>query len=366
MNRLKRPVLWAALITIILLVCFSIYGAFLGADRAQAFFNSLPMTVYWFALAALLIAGILLFRRLIHVPSLLLIHLGCILVLAGGMWGSAGGQRLQGRLLDRERIQKGQMPILEGTAENRVRIDDSNDTPELPFFVRLSDFRMEYYTPGTLLVQNQAGRLWKLPAEVGKTLSLGDGLGQVTVQRVFRNFKMSLEGDERVAVDAPGGSNPTVEVLVKKPDGTESPRYIFADFPGHPRPGDPLAMSYQRVVRDYVSELEIVEEGKVVKQKDIEVNHPLHYAGYHFYQHSFGQNEFGEYTILMVVSDSGLKAVFVGYAMLIAGVFWHFWTRRASARAQNERQRTEDGEQRTPPSAVRPPSSVHQGGARGY
>ena len=56
MNRFKRAMLWAALIAIILLVLLSIYGAFLGAERAQAFFNSLPLAVYWFALIGLLIA----------------------------------------------------------------------------------------------------------------------------------------------------------------------------------------------------------------------------------------------------------------------------------------------------------------------
>jgi hypothetical protein len=344
MNRLKRPLLWAAMIAIALLIVFSIYGAFLGADRARAFFNSLPAAVYWFALVALLIAGFGLFRRLLCIPALLLMHMGCIFILAGGMWGSPGGQQLQERLLGRQQIQEGQMPILEGTAENRVRVTDSNEIPELPFFVRLRDFRMEYYTPGLLLIQSQAGQFWKLPAEAGQTLDLGNDLGRLTVQRVFRNFKISLNGDERVAVDAPGGSNPAIEVTVRKPDGTEASRYVFAEFPGHPRPGDPLAMQYQRMVRDYISELEIVKDGQVVKQKDIEVNHPLHYAGYHFYQQSYGQNEFGEYTILTVVSDSGLKTVFIGYALLIAGVCWHFWGRRAMTLARNHASRTTEDE----------------------
>ena len=365
MNRFKRSCLWAALIAIILLTGLSIYGAFLGADRAQTFFNSPPAVVYWSALTVLLIAGFALFRRLLRVPALLLMHLGCILVLAGGMWGSPGGQQLQERLLGRELIRRGQMPILEGTIENRVRIDDSNDTPELPFFVRLREFRMEYYTPGTLLVQSQAGQFWKLPAEAGRTVDLGDGLGRLTVRRTFRNFKLSLEGNERVAVDAPGGSNPAVEVTVRKPDGTETSRYVFADFPGHPRPDDPLTMQYRRMVRDYVSELEIVEDGQVVARKDIEVNHPLHYAGYHLYQHSYGQNEFGEYTILMVVSDSGLKAVFAGYAMLIAGVCWHFWGRRLVALARIGERKPENGGGETQSSAVRPPSSGSKGGSHG-
>ena len=48
MNRFKRAVLWAVLAAIILLTVLSIYGAFIGADRAQAFFSSLPLAVYWF------------------------------------------------------------------------------------------------------------------------------------------------------------------------------------------------------------------------------------------------------------------------------------------------------------------------------
>lgn len=337
MNRFKRPVLWAALIVIVLLVCFSVYGAFLGADRAQIFFNSLPLTAYWFALVALLLTGIALFPRLIHVPSLLLMHAGCILILAGGMWGSAGGQRLQARLLGRERIVKGQMPILEGMAENHVRIDDSNDMPELPFSIRLKDFRIEYYQPGALMMQSRTGRTWRMPAEAGRTLALGGGLGKVRVQQAFENFKMDISGDERVAFDAPGGYNPALEVVREKPDGSTTRRYVFLQQAGHMNPNADLMMNYVRGVRDYVSDLEVVEEGRVVKQKEIEVNHPLHYAGYHFYQHSYGRNDFGDYTVLMVVSDSGLRVVFVGYAMLVAGICWHFWVRRVLANVRNRR-----------------------------
>ena len=357
MNRFKRPILWAALITIILLVCFSIHGAFLGADRAQAYFNSLSLTVYWFALAALLVAGIALFPRLIHVPALLLMHLGCVLILAGGMWGSAGGQRLQARLLGRERIVKGQMPILEGTAENRVRIDDSDNLPELPFAIRLRDFRIEYYKSGTLMMQSRSGQTWRMPAEAGRTLALGGGLGKVRVQRTFENFRMDISGDERVAFDAPGGFNPALEVVREKADGSTARRYVFLQEMGHMNPDADLMMSYVRGIRDYISELEVVEEGRVVKQKEIEVNHPLHYAGYHFYQHSFGQNDLGDYTVLMVVSDSGLRAVFVGYAMLVAGIGWHFWGRRVLAAT-----RTRRPDHAEVPMAM----SKDRGGAHGY
>ena len=99
MSRFKRSVLWAALLAIVLLVVFSVYGAFIGVDQAKAFFNSLPLAVYWWLLVILLATGIILFQQLIRVPSLLLMHLGCIVVLMGGMWGSAPGHILQYQII---------------------------------------------------------------------------------------------------------------------------------------------------------------------------------------------------------------------------------------------------------------------------
>jgi cytochrome c biogenesis protein ResB len=85
-------------------------------------------------------------------------------------------------------------------------------------------------------------------------------------------------------------------------------------------------LRYQRVISDYVSELQIIRDNEVAAEKNVEVNHPLHFGGYHFYQHWY-DDQAGQYTILMVVSDSGLNIVYAGYFMLCIGVFWHFWMR---------------------------------------
>lgn len=328
MSRFKRWILWAALIAIVLLICLAIRGAFLGADRAREFFNSLPLAVYWSALAVLLAVGTIVFRRLLRVPALLLMHVGCILVLVGAMWGSKAGNALQRRFLGIDKVLVGHMPILEGTAENRVMLAGSDDRPMLPFSVRLVDFRIEYYRVGTLFIEDEAGRTWKVAAEPGKILKLGHDLGTVTILKVFRNFRMDISGDEPVAFDAPGDANPAVQVRVAKPDGTVANRYVFENFAGHAQTPGQLAMSYRRTIRDYISELQIVKDDAVVAAKNIEVNHPLHYGGYHFYQQSYGENEMGEYTFLRVASDSGLNTVWAGYVMLIGAVCWHFWGRR--------------------------------------
>ena len=117
--------MWAALVLIIVLTVMSIYGAFIGAERAQAFFNSVPSVVFWALFAVALIAGFIAFRRLIRVPGLLLIHAGCILIIAGGMWGSQGGHDLQKKLFGIDKVRSGQMVIYEGRSDNHVAIYDS-------------------------------------------------------------------------------------------------------------------------------------------------------------------------------------------------------------------------------------------------
>jgi len=227
MSKLHYSILWAALIIIILLIFFSIYGAFLGSERAQNFFNSPALVVYWFVLGLMLIAEMTIFRGL---GRPLLIHFGCILVLLGAMLGSDTGHKLQQKLLGIDKINKGQMLIYQGQESNKVTMGKDSQIKELPFSVRLKEFRVDYYEPK------------------------------------------------------------------------------------------------RGAVRDYISSLAVIENDKTVAEKNVEVNHPLHYGGYYFYQYSY-DTQAGQYSVLMVVSDTGLGLVYAGYVMLCAGVIWHFWLR---------------------------------------
>jgi hypothetical protein len=336
-NKFRRAVMWAALALIVLLVFLSVYGAFIGPDRAKEFFNSIPLAVYWVAFALLLGVAIATFRRLLRVPALLLVHAGCILILAGAIWGSEAGHRLQKRLFGIDKIVTGQMQIYERSSDNRV-ILENDQIKKLPFYIGLKDFRIEYYKPEYLLVQTRQGQSWRFPVEVGSKLSLAGDFGTITIARVFRNFKISIDGDTHVAIDDPGpGSNPALEVRIESPDGEVVTRYVFERFPGHGHSGDELFLSYQRMISDYVSELQVIRDGKVAAEKVIEVNHPLHFGGYHFYQHSY-DDEAGRYTVLMVASDTGLPCVYAGYWMLCIGLFWHLWIEQIVAKVKAKRE----------------------------
>jgi len=59
---------------------------------------------------------------------------------------------------------------------------------------------------------------------------------------------------------------------------------------------------------DYKSWLSVIKNGQVVKQQDIEVNHPLKYGGYTFYQSSYGvmpENQGEREFIFRIVPKSG-------------------------------------------------------------
>jgi hypothetical protein len=325
-NRLRRIALWAGLLLILLLTGFSIYGAFIGAESAKRFFNSISLSVYWLVFAILLISAIALFRRLLCFRGLFLIHLGCIIILAGGIIGSQAGFKIQDKLSGTDTIRTGQMIINEGTTERAVELEDGV-IKMLPFAVKLVDFKIEYYQPGQLIISTLNGEGFKITAEPGQKYVLGDDLGSVKIVRRFENFKLTREGDKRIAIeDVNGGPNTALELLLKKPDGNETTRYVFERFPGHARPDDNLQFSYHRSIKDFLSDVEVVKDNKVVMRKSIEVNKPLHYGGYLFYQQGY-DSDAGRYTILGVTNDKGLGVVFLGHILLCAGAFWHFWLR---------------------------------------
>lgn len=227
-KRFGRAVVWVALAAVVLLVFLFVYGAFLGPYQAKKFFNSPVLSACWLALMVFLVTAFVVFPRPVRLPGLFLMHSGCILVLAGALWGSVTGLKVHNWLFGTDKIHTGRMIIFEGYAENHIILEDSDQVKELPFHIELKDFRIEYYKPES--------------------------------------------------------------------------------------------------VRDYISDVQVIKDGNVVAEKSIEVNHPLHFGGYHFYQSSF-DTQAHRYIVLSVVSDTGLNLVYAGYLALGIGVFWHFWVR---------------------------------------
>ncbi len=100
---------------------------------------------------------------------------------------------------------------------------------------------------------------------------------------------------------------------------------VFDDLPAGAQGISLVLLPGQRMVKDYLADVAVLVDGEVRSQKTIEVNHPLGYGGYHFYQVDHGSDERGTYTILSVVSDNGWLAVRSGFVALLFGTFWQLW-----------------------------------------
>ena len=343
----KRLVMWVGLLLIVALTVLSIVGAFLGTEQAKELFNSPALVFFWVAFTILLTGGMLIFIRLRREAGLLLIHSGCVLVLVGGMWGSQAGYQLLREYFGSAKVPQGYMAIFEGQSENRIMTieqinvmfrdlkkqkrvssDSQSYLEKLPFQVRLHDFRIEYYRDkGKLLIYTQKKYAGQMKALEGEEFDMRPELPRIKILRTFQNFRINIKDGKREATDdIEKGENPALEVEISRPDGKTEKKYIFERFPDFNVTGNgKLQMRYLLMPKDYFSDLE-VEDGQTGTLKTIEVNKPLHYGGYYFYQSDY-DHESGRYTILSVRSDTGLIVVFAGYFLLCAGVFRHFWFR---------------------------------------
>jgi cytochrome c biogenesis protein ResB len=128
------------------LVGLVVFGAFLGAERAKALFNSPPLWPVWAVLALALLAGFFVFAAKLRNPGLAALHAGCLLILLGSFWNSRAGHAFAARLGCADKIPWSYLVLHEGELGNLVW-DETLAQPlgRLNFGVRLDKFGMDYY-----------------------------------------------------------------------------------------------------------------------------------------------------------------------------------------------------------------------------
>lgn len=308
MKRFQRAAMWAVLVMLSLLTVLSIAGSFLGADRAGKLFTSLPLAVFWACLIALFIVGFVCFRRLRRSAQYFGMHLGFVLILLGGIWGSGLGHRVAASLLGRHKARTGFMLIQKGESSNVIMARDlKTKVADLPFSLKLKDFTIEYYKPDSerwQLVLEMPGKMesgqeaehtlldWKagkwvklpgtggaevrvdqyidhaspvmsseepvltittakgktatLPGKVGAEVKLDDPKVTVKITQVFERLLVMGSGKDLKVVDRPNGHqrNPAVRVDITKADGTQRHRFIMPMFPMHNKEDVGLEFAY--------------------------------------------------------------------------------------------------------------------------
>ncbi|HOL32134.1 MAG TPA: cytochrome c biogenesis protein ResB [Anaerohalosphaeraceae bacterium] len=344
--RIKQLMNGLVLILLGILAVCAVYGAFLGAQQAQAFFSSPVMIGFWCLLMAVLAAGFAVYSVLRRKSALMLIHGGCLAVLAGGMIGSQKAHQWAAARLGGPDWTKGQMQLQPGQSASHVKLETKDQPGHLPFEVRLKDASIDYYDKPAIGLYFNDGAGWVIKAEKGEPITIPDGRGTIEVSAVYRNFKLRSENGQMVPYESDEpGTNPAYQLVYRPAAGQQETFYVFERFGMHTLSDRTCRAEYiaPRAVKDYKSTLQIIQNGRVVKEAAIEVNKPLYYGGYHFYQHTFGYNQSEPVSGIMVVSARGIGFVFGGYGMILAGLAMHVWPKLFAQRRKSDSRRGNDG-----------------------
>ncbi len=326
---MKKHRFWR-LASVILLgswVVLCVFASFLGSQTAASFFQSGPLTLFWFIWVFFLLFS-LLNPKVWTKPFLLLLHLGTLFVFAGGLWGSPKSFDWRNRFGKAAEIAKGYLILSEQEETNKVYDAAGRQIGSLPFDLCLEKFTITYYDlPSLRLFDKNTGQnLCTLQQIPEGPVELEGGLRLEVLGR-YKNLQLRRQQGRPVPAEGPAQTrNPGFELKLLWPDGTEEYYYVWEQNGFRAPPSNRCIVSYSapQMPRQYESRVTVRQNGKS-SLHFIRVNRPLVYGGYTFIQQSWGEDEKGYCSILGVVSNRGFPAVLTGYCLLMVGAAGHFW-----------------------------------------
>ena len=251
----------------------------------------------------------------IRLVGYLILHLGLIILFAGGTISSLSEQ-------------KGFLQIWEGKNSNQFWSWANRAWRPLPFTVALNQFTVERYpeyeAPTVLASIPEQSYAQEFPADLKQTFQVGGAGYQVTPLRYLPDFALDFKTGQAFArSEAP--NNPALLVEIRGEKGIER-RWLLANYPQLQMAKDSrlqLLYRWQPLkVKQFVSQVKILEPGPValkeVKQATIAVNRPLRYRGWRIYQTSFDPQE-QRWSGFQISNDPGEKIVYAGFLLLAAG-----------------------------------------------
>ncbi|MHC4934049.1 MAG: cytochrome c biogenesis protein ResB, partial [Planctomycetota bacterium] len=110
---------------------------------------------------------------------------------------------------------------------------------------------------------------------------------------------------------------------------------------GHGRPFYTFRIFKTETARDWYSVLTAIDhQGRVLKSHNVQVNSPLRYGGYRFFQARAGTTPEGlGMSGISVTANPGVNFMYLGYTVLTLGVCYVFFARPIITRRQRHRRR---------------------------
>lgn len=276
----------------------------------------------------------------LRIAGTTLVHLSLLAIFLGGL--------IRGLFAERGFIEfrEGESTTFFSTETGRI---------QLPFTVQLVKFAIERYPakddaaqpakdiyPEKLVVSWPERKLSSvLPVAPGAELAVapkspqgvtGESF-QIRIVRRVPDFMIDMTTRE-VTSRSDELRNPAILVAVSGLGGATE-RWLFARYPDFNMPPKgasnalaiPFDMGYevtvtpgrQAPIKSFQSTLRILKDQTLQCEKTIEVNAPLAYGGYTFYQSGYDEHDL-TWTSLQVVRDPGVRVVYLGFALMTIGL----------------------------------------------
>jgi cytochrome c biogenesis protein ResB len=296
------------------IVVASVVGAVIPTEWQQYVFQSFWFVglLFVFALNLAICCVDRIFTSRKKIASIIT-HSAVLLILLGSLvsyvWGGRG-------MLDLEEGQDAQ-----------VFMTDKAEVKHLGFSVKLDDFSLLWHDVSSF-------EIWvkiidknikvKQPLVLNQKFEVPGSGYAVTVIDYKPDFMM--DENHAVITQSQMPNNPAVLVRIVSATGTED-RWVFAKHAEFGRPKDEnckVLFMFEPQIKQYRSTVTVTDKNaNVVFSKAIQVNHPLSYKGFTFYQIGYDEQR-PNWTNLEVVFDPGAKIVFVGFIFLNIGMIVMF------------------------------------------
>ncbi len=159
--------------------------------------------------------------------------------------------------------------------------------------------------------------------EMGKKYDIGDTDKQLRIEKFYSHFGI----EQSVVNRSDELKKPAVQIEISGPAG-KFEDWVFADAPNPTAyPDGNFFLLYKQFgenIKDWKSTLRVIVEGEVVMEKTIEVNDPLKYGGFAFYQSSYDP-ENPKISGIQVARDPGVFLVYTGFTTLCFGIIFIFY-----------------------------------------
>ena len=249
----------------------------------------------------------------------ILFHAGFWIALSCGIFGAPDLQRLV-------------MKVDEGRESNIGYSMESEAPQQLPFSVFLHDFSLEEYPPQLFLFDPQSGQPL---VELSKATTL-----------VKKGVKASWKGVTVEVLDfipyALPGKNGTPEAA----DRTAGIAFAKVRIRSNAAPvegwistGSPMLKPWAQPCgnlvllmtagspKAFLSDVTVHDGEGTQTKATLEVNHPITFMGWKIYQMGYDQQSgrWSQYSLVEVIHDPWLPAVYLGFFMIMAGNILFFW-----------------------------------------